>query len=393
MKISWRGLVMTSVLACAVGLSPVMSEPPTEPPYDGTAFLNPNVITNEDPTAFETLTYIGKRTRFMYDRRTDRFDDTSAYLFVASYRDGLTIEMQVNSEFGSREAAEVEAKKYAEYIGKLPTLLRVSAETAWIHRGDADFGGGNRNFLIHTDRGRVMERANYRPGGVGNYVEEVLLHEGTHTSLDETHAEARGWRAAQSDDPTFISTYARDHPAREDLAESFVPYMIVRYRADRTTKSMVDTINAAIPSRIAYLDAELAASSWCPVVPEDCDSDKASTEASGDREVRAAGSEVGGDWIELQRFSAAVLRHFQSTESSVKTSITFVNDTGADISIHWVDYRGRRVDRGVVSAGASVTHATHVGNLWAVKDANGEIIAVFRTERSSGRALVSVEAE
>ena len=240
-----------------------------EPPFSGTVFLNPNVITDTDPTAFETLTYTGTGTRLMFDRRTGSFTDTSAYLFGATYRDGLTIEMQVNAEFGSREAAELEAEKYAAYIGKIPTLLRVDVETSWIHRGDYAFGGGNRNILIHTGRGEQYENGDYSPGGPGNYVEEALLHEGVHTSLDETHAAAPGWLMAQAADPTFISTYARDYPAREDLAESFVPYVIVQYRADRTPAGMVDTINATIPNRIAYFDAELAGS-WCPLVPEDC---------------------------------------------------------------------------------------------------------------------------
>jgi hypothetical protein len=249
---------------------PMMPEIPSEPPYPGTVFINPNVITDTDPTAFETLTYTGTETRLMFDRRTDTFADTLAYLFDATYRDGLTIEMQVNAEFGSREAAEVQAEKYAAYIGKLPTLLRANVETSWIHRGDEAWGGGNRNILIHTDRGEQWENGDYVPGGPGNYVEEALLHEGVHTSLDETHRAAPGWLTAQDADPTFISTYARDYPAREDLAESFVPYMIVRYRADRASARMVGTINVTISNRIAYFDAELEGSSWCPVVPDDC---------------------------------------------------------------------------------------------------------------------------
>ena len=242
---------------------------PTEPPYSGTVFINPNVITDADPTTFETLTYAGTGTRVMFDRRTGSFADTAVYLFDATYRDGLTIEVQVNAEFGSREAAEPQAAKYAAYIGKIPRLLRVNVETVWIHRGDESFGGGNRNILIHTDRAERRENGDFFPGGPGNYLEEVLLHEGVHTSLDDTHELAPGWLAAQAADPTFISTYAQDHPAREDLAESFAPYMIVRYRADRATEAMVDTISVAIPNRIAYLDAELSGS-WCPVVPSDC---------------------------------------------------------------------------------------------------------------------------
>ena len=253
----------------AVELAFTITVQPIEPPYSGTAFLNPNLITDADPTAFETLTYTGTGTRLMFDRRTASFADTPAYLFDATYRDGLTIEIQVNAEFGSREAAEPEAAKYAAYIGKIPTLLRVNVETAWIHRGDEDFGGGNRNILIHTDRGDQFENGDYVPGGPGNYMEEVLLHEGVHTSLDEIHAAAPGWLAAQAADPTFISTYAQDHPTREDVAESFVPYLLVRYRANRATEAMVDTISTAIPNRIGYFDAELTGS-WCPVVASDC---------------------------------------------------------------------------------------------------------------------------
>ncbi len=61
----------------------------------------------------------------------------------------------------------------------------------------------------------------------------------------------------------------RGRPIREDLVESFVPYLIVRYRAERATEAMVDLISVTIPNRIAYLDAELSGS-WCPVVPSDC---------------------------------------------------------------------------------------------------------------------------
>ena len=48
----------------------------------------------------------------------------------------------MNAEYGSREASEVRAQKYAAYIGKFPALLRVDTEIAWIHRGDEDWGVG-----------------------------------------------------------------------------------------------------------------------------------------------------------------------------------------------------------------------------------------------------------
>ena len=82
------------------------------------------------------------------------------------------------------------------------------------------------------------------------------MHEAAHTSLDSAHASSVGWRAAQSADARFISTYARDNSTREDIAETFVPYLAVRYRADRISESLANTILAAIPNRTAYLDAQ-----------------------------------------------------------------------------------------------------------------------------------------
>ena len=113
-------------------------------------------------------------------------------------------------------------------------------DAVWIHRGNEAFGGGNRSLLVHTGRGEE-----YRQQG---FLAEAFVHEGVHTSLDSTHADAPGWRAAQAADPTFISTYARDYPDREDLAESFSAWLAVRHRRDRITEGMADTITAAIPT-------------------------------------------------------------------------------------------------------------------------------------------------
>ena len=87
----------------------------------------------------------------MYDRRVSDWINLEPYLFPATYDDNLTIEIQVNPEFGSPKKAEVVAQKYAVVIGRLTTELRKDVETVWIHRGLEAFGGGNNNLLIHTD--------------------------------------------------------------------------------------------------------------------------------------------------------------------------------------------------------------------------------------------------
>ena len=104
-------------------------------------------------------------------------------------------------------------------------------------------------------------------------------------------------------------------------------------------------------------------------------------------------SDSGTDLLDLRQYRPSVLRHFDSTESEIETAITFVNDTEADISACWVNYRGRTVECGVIAPGDLATRDTYQGHLWAVKDANGEIFAVFQAERRAGRALVALHAQ
>jgi hypothetical protein len=241
-------LAVLAIAACDSSEGPSTTMPtPVEPPFWGTIFISPNILTDDDPTTFEALTYVGQDTRTMYDRRVADWITVQPFLFDATFDDGLTTEVQVNPEFEDPEAAQVEAEKYAEAIGRLPTVLREDVETVWIHQGDQLFGGGNNNILIHTEQGEQ-----YIQDGI---LLETLMHEAVHTSLDAAHANHPEWRAAQQADPTFISEYARDFPQREDLAESFVPWFAVRYRADRIPQSLYNTIVETIPNRIDYFDS------------------------------------------------------------------------------------------------------------------------------------------
>lgn len=100
------------------------------PPFGGTIFLDPDVITESDPTAYQKLTDAGRGQRSMYDRRAD-WVDLNAFLFNASFSDGPEIEIQVNPEFGDVDTARAEALKYAPVIGRLPKCLRKDVETVW----------------------------------------------------------------------------------------------------------------------------------------------------------------------------------------------------------------------------------------------------------------------
>ncbi len=231
-----------------VNQPPPETTPPTpsDPPFDGTIFLDPNIITDNDKTTFESLSYAGQGSRTMFDRRVDAFITVNAFLFDVAYDDGLNLEIQVNPEFQTEELAGEVSEKYAVIIGRLPTALRQEVETVWIHKGLEPFGGGNNNILIHIDQAVLYEN--------DGILEETLVHEASHTSLDAMHAASSAWLAAQQADNNFISTYARDNPEREDIAESFLMYVAIRFRSDRISDALETTVMETMPNRIEYFD-------------------------------------------------------------------------------------------------------------------------------------------
>jgi len=241
------GVLALGVVACGGGGPTTPGTPTPPPPFSGTIFIDPDIITSSDPTTFQTLTPKGQGLRSMFDRRVNAFIQVQAYLFDAAFSDGLTAEVQVNPEFGSTEAARVQAEKYALVIGRIPKALRVAVATVWIHQGVQPFGGGNNNLLIHVGQGDL-----YIADGI---LEETFVHEASHTSLDAAHANSAGWIAAQAKDVNFISTYARDNPRTEDVAESFLTWLAVRYRSTRITQALANTILQTIPNRMAYFDS------------------------------------------------------------------------------------------------------------------------------------------
>ncbi|SVB48842.1 uncharacterized protein METZ01_LOCUS201696, partial [marine metagenome] len=240
-----RLLIISIIFSCAIVFSQSESRVVT-PPYWGTIFVDPDIITEDDVTTFIDAPYAGQGMRTMFDRRVNGWITVNAYLFNATFDDSLTSEIQVNPEFGSSDTAFVYAERYGIEIGRLPTVLRDDVETVWIHQGTQPFGGGNNNLLIHT--GQALD---YIDDGI---LEEALIHEAAHTSLDSDHASSAGWLSAQTIDGEFISTYAQDNPTQEDIAESFLLYLAIRYRSDRITQSTYQTITQTIPNRIQYFD-------------------------------------------------------------------------------------------------------------------------------------------
>ena len=228
-----------------------------EPPFGGTIFITGDIITSSDPSLFSEIEYRGTGLRQMYDRRNGgAWINIEPYLFDTSFSDGLKTEIQINPEFTLDEAT-VEANKYAFLIGQLSTALRKDVQTIWIHKGIEGYGGGNNNLLVHTGMSEEYEN-NF----TGNIIEETLIHEAAHTSLDAYHYPDRetngeNWiEAVENDSGCYISTYARDNQYREDIAELMPLYVAVRYFPERISSELRDKVLSCNINRIRYLDSQ-----------------------------------------------------------------------------------------------------------------------------------------
>ena len=82
-----------------------------EPPFNGTIFLDPDIILPTDSSAFDSLNYTGRGERRMFDRRTNGNITSNAFLFNAFCIDGLKTEIRVNAEFADRDSAMRTARK------------------------------------------------------------------------------------------------------------------------------------------------------------------------------------------------------------------------------------------------------------------------------------------
>lgn len=220
-------------------------------PFSGTMWISPNVLTPDDPTDLQSIEYIGVQERRTFDRRVNGWALVDSHVFKARYECALTtVDVVVNTEL-SEERARSEAQRFAEVHGRIPPGLRSAVHEIWIHGGDQPAGGGNGSVLVHVDFA-----VRHWP-----FVEELFLHEAAHTTLDyEGHGagavDRTSWESAKARDTRFISDYARDFPAREDVAESYVAFALwkvaeVANSSDRDAQIIAGTI----PNRLAYLES------------------------------------------------------------------------------------------------------------------------------------------
>ena len=96
--------ILALIFLLIVSFCSVQAKPP-EPPYEVSTYWNSEIITPDDPTTFQRITYIGEEKRKMYHRGTDRdrpsrfYFKARPYVYHAFYENGLAIELLIYYEY------------------------------------------------------------------------------------------------------------------------------------------------------------------------------------------------------------------------------------------------------------------------------------------------------
>jgi len=205
-------------------------------------------ITDSDPNAFWTLDYLGLIPFEMPDKRPNPLPLLQdAYVFNAKFSDGTQVRIAESKEFGSKDAAQLDAERYISRLGKLPSVYRQKLRHIVVHKGGADTTAFAEDkghfFVIYSDNATKR---------IGTHdLEETFFHEATHATIQVDHILGAPWIQAKTADNAFITDYAKSG-GQEDFAESALfAYTIIkhpeRFPLDERTK-----IEQQIPNRIAF---------------------------------------------------------------------------------------------------------------------------------------------
>jgi hypothetical protein len=205
-------------------------------------------ITDDDPTAFKSIAFVGLQDFEMPDKRPNRGPlIKKAYVFRVRFSDGTEMLIAEDRAFGSRAAALKDAKRYTSRLGKLPKIYREKIVHIVVHKGGPDTTGFAEDkghfFVIYSDNATKR---------IGTHdLEETLFHEASHASIQVDHLSSAAWQKAVAADNAHITKYAKNS-SQEDWSESALfAYTIIKH-PERFPQTERAKIEAQIPNRIAF---------------------------------------------------------------------------------------------------------------------------------------------
>ena len=246
--------------------------PPQEAPA-GTVLRNTvweaeGVVTPDDPSAFDSLVYMGRGNRGFYspfeDDRGWR-DTLDLFLFEAHFIGGAVMEVQAHPAYGHPDSVLVFADLYLSTIGRMPRVLIDGGR-------EVELSPTPQNGAAANGCGKIYHWwGDYREAKETPFMEEAALHEGSHTVLEDCKSskcradpttsvydcpglagdQTPEWQAAQVADSMFITPFARD---REDMAETWWAWFVSRCVPERLHPEYKRRIDEGIPNRLTYFD-------------------------------------------------------------------------------------------------------------------------------------------
>ena len=230
--------------------TPQKEATPQVPPYRssvvGTDF---DFITESDPDTFVRLEDKGQGPAEMPDKSDHSAPLLQqAFLFVAQFNDGTRVQLAIDGDFKTQDAARKEVLRYTPRLGKLPTALRRGVERVVVYQG-------GENVTAFSDAGLIVLYADNATKRIGTHdLEETVFHESVHAAWDKKHAKSAEWQDAQKKDGGYVTDYARKKPQGEDLAESALFAYTLLHHPNRIPKEEAARIARAIPNRIAFVE-------------------------------------------------------------------------------------------------------------------------------------------
>jgi len=200
-------------------------------------------IRSDDPGACWSIAQRqGGRTE-MYDPRRDSLFVDGARHFDVTYP-GQTLRINVHPDVGQPQDRAMQA---AASVSRLPVQMRKALRHVNILDGDGAAWAEDLGRFFTLYDGLMARRL------AEHDLDETVFHETAHVAFDPIYARDPDWSANQASDGAFITQYAADNPAKEDIAESALFVWTMQFHPGRLPAEIEAAVRNSIPGRLAYL--------------------------------------------------------------------------------------------------------------------------------------------
>lgn len=215
-------------------------------------------IRTDDPSSFESASFLGRKRKEMPDKRSDELFDPKAYAFKVTFKDKVTTEIWAHQSFEIEEESKELISLVGNGLGKLPVMMRSKLSHVVLHKRDeVVFGEEEGHFF-------VLYSENIRKRVKTHDLKETIFHESIHATLQKDHAKSQKWLEDKKKDGDFITKYAMLLPLKEDLPVSALFAYTVLKHPSRLPEEVEKAVHKIMPHRIAYF-RELFAKEVAPM--------------------------------------------------------------------------------------------------------------------------------